>query len=316
MPRIRTVGICLIAAGCLLAATVARAGLNVVVVLDDSGSMINRLRSNTRTEKMDAAKKALTTVVEKLPADAQVGVLLLNGNGRPNGRWVYPFGPVNADKLRSAIEPVSAHGSTPLGARMKEAANALMKRRDKQHYGTYRLLIVTDGEATDRQLVERYLPDILTRGLWVDVIGVDMASKHSLATKVHSYRRADDPATLQKALEEVFAEIGSDPSGTDESDFEMIAPIPDAMATAALTALAQQPDQPIGQRAAAKKQSLPAAQPQPVMPGGQPPFQPPVQQKDRGFFAELGSVLGWLCVGVFILIFIFVGAAASKSKRR
>ena len=37
------------------------------------------------------------------------------------------------------------------------------------------------------------------------IIGVNMKSDHTLATKVHSYRRADDPSSLTKAFSDVFS---------------------------------------------------------------------------------------------------------------
>ncbi len=44
----------------------ALAGQNVVVLLDDSGSMNEALRSNRRLPKIEAAKNALRTVMEQL----------------------------------------------------------------------------------------------------------------------------------------------------------------------------------------------------------------------------------------------------------
>ena len=153
--------------------TVGLAGQNVVVVLDDSGSMNERMRRQRGTNKIDAAKSALLTVLETLPPDAQVGVVLLNGrvNGSP---WVIPLGPVDLSQVRQAMAAVRADGSTPLGEFMKVGADQLLRIGAAQHYGTYRLLIVTDGEATDRRQVQHYLPDIMSRGITVDVIGVDM----------------------------------------------------------------------------------------------------------------------------------------------
>ena len=84
---------------------------------------------------------------------------------------------------------------------MKRGADALLKAREKQFgYGTYRLLIVTDGEAGDPRLVESFTPDIISRGITIDVIGVEMPSRHTLATRVHSYRNANDPESLRQAI--------------------------------------------------------------------------------------------------------------------
>ncbi len=252
--------LCLILALILVSSTLF-AGQNVVVVLDDSGSMDDRMR-RSREKKIDSAKQALEAVLEQLPADARVGVLLLNGtvNGSP---WAVPMGPVNIGDVRQALRRVRAVGGTPLGAFVKDGADALLELRERQHYGEYRLLIVTDGEATDPERLDRYLPDILSRGLTVDVIGVDMKSDHSLATQVNSYRRADDPQSLEVAIREVFAET-SDQDDASEAEFELLEGFPSEIAAAAIAALSETDNGPIGEGRRARVDSA-------VEPGGAPP---------------------------------------------
>jgi len=202
------------------------------------------MRGGRRTRKIEAAKEALLTVLEKLPGDAQLGVVVLN---RGRAGWIIPLGPVRKGGLRGQIQRIRANGGTPLGEFMKVGADSLLELREKQRYGTYKLLIVTDGEANDEDLVTRYLPDILSRGIVVDVIGVDMDQNHSLATAVHTYRRADDPGSLQQAVAEVvLGESTADASDAGESDFALLAGFPDEIAVAALNALAEQGNQPIG----------------------------------------------------------------------
>jgi uncharacterized protein YegL len=222
----------------------AAATKNVIVVLDDSGSMNEPMAKQNMT-RMLAAKRALRKVLEILPDDTHVGVVLLNG--RIDGdAWVIPLGPVDMGRVDGLISQVEAGGGTPLGKFMKVGADALLEARKKDHYGSYRLLLVTDGEANDEELVDRFLPDILSRGLTVDVIGVDMAETHSLATRVHSYRQADNPDSLTEAVPEVFAETSTDENDTGESDFELLEAFPDGMAVAALGALTAGGDLPIG----------------------------------------------------------------------
>ncbi len=287
-----------------LAAGFVQAGQNVVVVLDDSGSMNETLRSDRRLAKIAAAKQALLTVLEQLPPDARVGIVLLNGPyGR--GEWVYPLGPVDQATIRQAIQGIGAGGGTPLGERMKTGADALLALREKDHYGSYRLLIVTDGEATDGNLVQQYLPDILTRGIWVDVIGVDMAGDHTLATEVHTYRRADDPASLEQAIREVFAESTGGPGDADESDFELLAAIPDEVAAAALAALAQSGNHPIGEKpaTAAAFDDLDRARAAPPVP--------------RPREAERTGAWGLSCVGFGVLFVLgLLIMMLSTSRRR
>jgi len=302
--------------------TALDAGQNVVVVLDDSGSMDARMRSNPTLSKMDVAKRALLTVLEQLPADARIGIVLLNGDWHSE-HWAYPLATVDRAKLRTAINQISAGGGTPLGEYMKVGSDAILSLRDKEHYGSYRLLIVTDGEATDAHLVQAYLPDILSRGVWIDVIGVDMAGNHSLATQVHTYRKADDPASLEQALFEVFAESAGDASDATASDFEVIASIPDELAAAALQALSQAQNHPIGEKA----------------PEEDVPRVVAVDEQGNIVVDEQGDVVlrerdepsggaffsGWGCLscaglvlggGCILALLIVVAAVARKSKRR
>ncbi len=185
-------------------------------------------------------------MLEQLPPDAQVGVLVLNGRQRM-GEWIIPLGPLQPERLEQAIRRIQASGGTPLGQFMKVAADALLKLRAQQRYGNYRLLIVTDGEAGDRQLVEGYLPQIQARGITVDVIGVDMQRDHSLKNQVTSYRRADDPRSLQQAIQESLAESSLDSQDADEqSDFELLAALPDEIALASIQQLCEANNEPIG----------------------------------------------------------------------
>ncbi len=227
---------------------VACADQNVVVVLDDSGSMQDRMRSAGRmVRRMDAAKKALLEVLDNLPPDTNVGVLALNS--RVDGsNWIVPLGDADRQRWQANIGSIRADGGTPLGEFMGTAVDQLLAVREQQVYGTYRLLVVTDGEANDERLLETLLPQILARGIVVDVIGVDMESEHSLATRVHSYRRADDDASLKQAISEVFAETSADDQNA-EADFELIAGLPDGFAEAALQSLAKVRNEPVDRKA-------------------------------------------------------------------
>jgi uncharacterized protein YegL len=203
--------------------------------------------SDASLRRIDAAKLALETVLQQLPEESRVGILALNGVDERT-QWIIPLGPIDRSAIQQAIAQIVAAGGTPLGEALKIAADELLQTRAKEHYGTYRLLIVTDGEANDPDYLNRLLPDVLARGLTVDVIGVDMQTTHSLATKVHSYRRADDPASLTEAISAVFAESQADAGTSDDagqSDFDMLAGLPDEVAQTALQALAESGNQPI-----------------------------------------------------------------------
>lgn len=270
---------------------------NVVVLLDASGSM-NDVMRRTGVRKIDAAKSAIKEILRQVPASTHIGLLVFTSRGARD--WVYPLGPRDDERLAQALDPIRPDGGTPLGKYIKIGADRLLEQRAAQFgYGTYRLLIVTDGEANknDAPLVDRYTPELVARGITVDVIGVDMQRDHTLAKLAHSYRRADDAQSLKTAIAEVFAEVGG---GSDDADaeeaFELLAPIPDELAMAMLGALARSGNEPIGSKpgrsARPRASSGGASTPTPGSPRSTPA--PPSPPPENG----TGS---WLLTGVIIL---------------
>ncbi len=199
---------------------------NIVVILDASGSMQDKFSGDRTKSKMEAAKAALQEVLAKVPDDTWIGLLVFSGANIRN-EWVYPLGEKDTQKLIAAINLPQPGGGTPLGKYIRIGANRLLEERAKQYnYGNYRLLIVTDGEASDAAQVEYYTPEILNRQIRVDVIGVDMETDHMLAKVVDSYRRADNPGELVAAVSEILAETGDTVTDADGEDaFEYIAPL-------------------------------------------------------------------------------------------
>ena len=92
----------------LFFATQAVAQQNVVIVLDDSGSMGENMRSDRSTQKIGAAKNALRVVLEQLPDDSQVGIVSLNG---PYGGWVLPLSQVDRSDIDSVLDRIRATDS-------------------------------------------------------------------------------------------------------------------------------------------------------------------------------------------------------------
>ena len=204
---------------------------NIVVILDASGSMQEKFSSDQTKSKMEAAKAALLEVLSKVPDDTHIGLLVFSG-ANIQSEWVYPLGPKDTQRLTAAIQLPQPSGNTPLGRYIRIGANRLLEQREKQYnYGNYRLLVVTDGEASDAEKVKHYTPEILNRQIRVDVIGVDMTTDHMLAKVVDSYRKADNPGELIAAVSQILAETGD--TGTDvtgEDAFEYIAPLSDEIA--------------------------------------------------------------------------------------
>lgn len=263
---------------------------HIVIVLDASGSMTGSMADGVL--KIDAAKKALKEVANTIPSHTRIGLLVFSA-GNTEDDWVYPLGELNLKRLREAINLPEPSGSTPLGTYMKIGADRLLEERQKQFgYGTYRLLVVTDGEADDSWRTETYTPLIMARGIKIDVIGVAMAEDHTLATKVHTYRRADDPASLQKALRAVLGEIATErPDTTGDNAFAFIEPLPVEVASAAIGALSSSlmQNHPIGEEPA-QTDSSQASSPAP---------------ESAGFGGLIIIVVGAI-VAIFILIAFLV----------
>ncbi len=280
---------------------------NVVIVLDGSGSMREKM-ARTGVTKMAAAKSALHEVLAQLPETTNVGIVAFSASSAAD--WLVPLGPQNAAQLASAIDGLAARGGTPLGRYMKMGADRLLQQRaDQFGYGTYRLLVVTDGEADHPRTVNQYTTEIIARGITVDVIGVNMKKDHTLATRVHSYRRADDPESLRAAIADVFAEVSaadtSDAAGEDA--FALLAPLPDDVAVAMVQALATSGNEPIGTQRAAPAEA-PGGGSRRTGAGGQAN-----QTSSVGLSIRLGSVC---CVVVgFFVVFALVLVMVRRGRR-
>lgn len=214
----------------------------VVIVFDDSGSMGEDFGGQRRLE---AAKRGLKVVLQSVPKSTWVGLLALNAG------WEYPLGSYDAGRMNAVIDALDlGSGGTPLARNIKAGADRLMAEREKQFgYGSYRLLVVTDGEETvNHDLIETYPPEVRSRGLTLDVIGMGIGGEHALRKNAHSYRSADNPRELEHAIREVFAErIDTGVTG-GEDGFALIAGLDPGVAQAMITSLGKLPNHPIGEQ--------------------------------------------------------------------
>ncbi len=283
---------------------------NVVIVLDGSGSMKEPMDSHGTT-KMMAAKQALHSVLSQLPGTTHVGLLVFTNNTSQD--WLYPLGPQDAQQLAAAIDSIQPGGGTPLGKYIKKGADRLLQQRARQFgYGSYRLLIVTDGEARDDRLVDRHAGEVMARGFTIDVIGVKMKKDHTLATKVHSYRRADDPASLTKAIAAVMAEVSAADTSdaTGENAFEILAPLPAEVARAMVQSLAASGNHGIGEAPPVQSQADDGGRrtaPSPSTTGGPPPL--------SEIDSSTPGIVGFVAV-VCVIAIIAVGLAVWRIRSR
>ncbi|WP_020391064.1 vWA domain-containing protein [Kribbella catacumbae] len=123
----------------------------VMVVLDSSGSMTARDVGGSGT-RMDAAKRAVGSMVDGLPAQAPVGLAIYGAGTGSSGsekaagcrdvRVVQPVKAVNKPVLKAAVNATKASGYTPIGHSLRVAAAQLPKE------GQRSIVLVSDGEDT------------------------------------------------------------------------------------------------------------------------------------------------------------------------
>lgn len=120
----------------------------LVLVLDSSGSM--KEPAGDGQTKIVAARTALTRVVNKLPAAAQVGLRVYGATvfkrSQPGActdtQLTVPIGADNRAQLRTAISQYKPYGETPIGYALQQAA------KDLGPDGKRTIVLVSDGEAT------------------------------------------------------------------------------------------------------------------------------------------------------------------------
>jgi uncharacterized protein YegL len=273
----------------------------VVIVLDTSGSMADNIQSVGKS-RMEVAKEALISVLSKIPNSTKVGILTFNG-------WAYDLQTIDHQKLFTAITSASPSGSTPLYACISEGTTRLLNERQNQgNVGSYKLLVVTDGAASDDWLNKdsRFrdgsekpgvLKDVLNRSITVDAIGLDMSEQHALSTQINgTYMRGDDPNSLSKAITKSVAEVGFTSQDASEESFKEISDLPESFVLASLKGLTTFSNQPIGE--------LPLIES--IQEDGTTVLvqNPNSETEDMGFLKTLFVILTVVVVIVFVVGFI------------
>lgn len=286
----------------LLLASPSFAADNIVVLLDTSGSMDERLGN---VSKMTAAREALCGVVDRLGPNTHIGIITFKG-------WLVNLGPVDKEKTKQLLRSraTDPSGGTPLGKYVKDAADALIeaRKRDKG-LGTFKLVIATDGEASDGNLLAENIVHVKARGIVIETIGVGMKDDHALAKSSKVYMRANDQESLKRAVNSSVAEVGSGNSSVSDEDFRMIAPLDSKLSGHIITALTSPPDTLVGEPVTVytvkddgtldnSNKSKPTEVAQTIKNG------------DGGF-----PTWGWVCIGV-VIFFIVVFVIAAGSTRR
>ncbi|MEM9043737.1 MAG: vWA domain-containing protein [Pseudomonadota bacterium] len=170
--------------------------LTTVIVLDDSVSM---------RDQIEDAKSAVIEAVQQLPDGTHLAVMAMN-----NG-LVAEMAPLDEVQrgLPDALAPLTVKGSTPLGGSLVSAYRRLEQEAIRQRgFGTYRVVLTTDGAASDEDLLARALQAVVTETpVEVVTIGIGISDRHVLNMPgVVTYTGVSDVGALAEALAGSVAE--------------------------------------------------------------------------------------------------------------
>lgn len=209
-------------------ATVVAPGTTVpvMVVLDASGSMKT---ADAPGPRIDAAKAAVSQLVDRLPATTQVGLQVYGtatgssdaekAAGCSDIKTLMPVASLDAPAMKAAVSKVVASGYTPIGKALEAAAAALPAE------GPRSIVLVSDGEDTCAPPAPCEVAKKL-KGQGIDLVihtvgfKVDPAARQQLsciaAATNGTYSDADDAGQLTQALQTKvdYAITGYTPTGT------------------------------------------------------------------------------------------------------
>ncbi|MEL6582971.1 MAG: vWA domain-containing protein [Pseudomonadota bacterium] len=181
-----------------------------MIVLDDSGSMGNGLTD---------AKAAVVSALKAMDADDRVAVLALNAG------TVLPFTTVShaQSDLFERLRPLRSEGSTPLSRSIGQAQAMLAQEAARARgFGTFRLIVTTDGEADDSNALDAMIEMLASSTpIQLTTIGIGISGGHVLRRQdLGSFVDVANVGALAEALQAAVAENTDFTAITDFSETE------------------------------------------------------------------------------------------------
>jgi len=166
------------------------------IILDDSGSM---------GADIVPAREAVVAALDAMDPDDRVAVIALNAG------VILPFSTVAEAQgtLPRLLASVISEGGTPLTGAMIAAREALAREAAVSGgYGTYRILVTTDGAADDGAALQAEVEHIArATPIQIATIGVGIRGGHILRRDdLAAFVAIDDVGQLAAALRDAIAE--------------------------------------------------------------------------------------------------------------
>src|SRR5437764_7003933 len=199
---------------------------DLVLIVDYSGSMNAKMKDGAA--KVASAKKCVGDLIDKLPNDLSVGLVIYGTNKKRGCEDIdvaQPLGPINKAGLKAKITGFNATGMTPIATSLIKAGEELKKAK-----GGSAIVLVTDGAESchgDPAGVAAKLAAEFGVKFGINVIGFGIEPKEkaqlaSIAEKGHGKLLTVENANeLAGALQKVVAEkVASAPKQRETRSYE------------------------------------------------------------------------------------------------
>jgi Ca-activated chloride channel homolog len=181
---------------------------NYYLIFDGSGSM-DELACGESSRKIDVAQRAVTTFINNMPNDVNLGLMVFDNNGASERS---KLALINKEHLINIVQSVRAGSGTPLGASMDMAYKELTKQAQKQQgYGEYNMIVITDGQANDGKVMSDVVANVVRNSpVNIHTIGFCLDKNHALNQPgIVNYRSANNANEIVSSLKAVLAESDS-----------------------------------------------------------------------------------------------------------
>ncbi|MGE5405078.1 MAG: vWA domain-containing protein [Candidatus Saccharibacteria bacterium] len=181
--------------------------VNIIIILDASGSMANKVDGKPM---IDIAKASIQDFVADIPPGANVGLRVFGIEGEhkndSKSTLLYPIQPMNSAKFNEALKPLTPKGWTPIARTLKDAEKDLAAFPGDKN--TNLVYLVSDGIETcggDPVAAAKSLANSGVKAV-VNVIGfnADIAAQRQLrevsAAGGGLYANAGNQTQLKEAL--------------------------------------------------------------------------------------------------------------------
>lgn len=180
---------------------------NVMVVLDMSGSMGYRDCSGPFRNKSEAAKATLAEWIKTVPNESNLGLVAFVHS---DTKVYVDLAVGNRDLFMQEVKGFNPNGGTPLLDAVTSAEAELEKQAIRQNgYGTYKMVVITDGEHSvgqdPSQAVNKML-DNPQNPIEIHTIGFCIEDSALNQPGRTEYQSAKNPEQLKEGLDSVLSE--------------------------------------------------------------------------------------------------------------